>query len=302
VIRILTIFLFFGSVLNAQPFSPYPLPRGVKGKAWLLQSAFSPFPDSLRNASPRTYQGKTYPTAEHYTDSSVLVFVPDYFDKSKAVNFVYWFHGWNNNIDTAVKHYQLLEQFYAARRNAVFIFPQGPKNAPDSYGGKMEQEGGLFRLNGAVEKFLVHQKALKPSGVFPFVTLCGHSGAYRAIGKSLADGAVAEVYLFDGLYGLENEYLEFCKPSAYPHRLLHIYTDNGGTKELSGQFMRSLDRLGIAYLHKPETDITTRDLQEHRIIFLHSKVGHSEVITHQQNYERFLRAGTGFFQHIQAHQ
>jgi len=97
------------------------------------------FPDSLRNASPRFYDGKTYAATEHYSDSSAYIFVPDYFDRTKPFDFVFWFHGWGNNIDTALVQYQLQQQFYAAHLNAVFIFPEGPKNAPDSYGGKFEQ-------------------------------------------------------------------------------------------------------------------------------------------------------------------
>ena len=50
-----------------------------------------------------------------------------------------------------------------------------------------------------------------------------------------------------------------------------------------------LDSLHIAYLHKEEDALTGEDLKTNRIIFLHSKKGHNEVITSNRNFERFLK-------------
>jgi hypothetical protein len=285
-LRILTILLLLCSTGHSQSTRPYPLPPGVRGKACLMESRFAPFPDSLRNAQPRVYNGKTYSAAEHYSDSSVLVFMPDYFDKKKPYELVFWFHGWYNNIDSSLRTFRLLEQFYAARRNAIFVFPEGPKNAPDSYGGKLEKENGLANLLNEIETFLGNKKRIDYRNVFPIVTLSGHSGAYRAIGKS-SKQLTQRILLFDGLYGEMDNYLLFCTANNY---FLHIYTDDGGTKENSLQFMKTLTEKGIPFLHKEEDEVTEEELKNNRIIFLHSKKGHNEVITHQNNFERFLKA------------
>src|SRR6478735_4657570 len=108
------------------------------GKTIRFTSSNTMFPDTAR-ARGHDYNGKHYDVATSYSDSSVLIYVPKQFSANEKINMVFWFHGWGNSIDSAVKQYQLLEQFDASGRNAVFVFPEGPKNAPDSYGGKLEQ-------------------------------------------------------------------------------------------------------------------------------------------------------------------
>ena len=246
------------------------------------------FPDSLRNAQPRVYDGKTYAAAEHYRDSSVLIFVPDYFDKAKNSRFVFWFHGWNNSIDSALFQFQLLEQFYDAHQNAIFIFPEGPKNAPDSYGGKLEKKGVFLALSDDITTFLHSRWVIKKGALSPAI-LAGHSCAYRVIGKIARANPGAEfsgIYLFDALYGEIESYLELAKKAT---KIINIYTDNGGTKQNSLEFLKMLDSLHTAYLHKEEDELTGEDLKTNRIIFLHSKKGHNEVITSNRNFERFLK-------------
>lgn len=272
----------------AQPMRTYPLPVGVKGKAFIIESHYAPFPDSLRNVQPRLYNGKTYSAAEHYNDSSVLVFIPDFMDNKKSCQFVHWFHGWNNNIDSSVKSFRLLEQFYRAGTNSIFIFPQGPKNAPDSYAGKWERKTyflpftaeWFFTLRDSVSQFIPLKRGRQ--------LFAGHSGAYRIISKQLV--YADDVLLFDGLYGELDRYMQFINQANQTKRFLHIYTDDGGTKENSLQFLKTLAEKGIPFLHKEEDEVTEEELKNNRIIFLHSKKGHNDVITNQRNFERFLRA------------
>jgi hypothetical protein len=294
-LRILTILLLLSSLSQAQPMRPYPLPTGVKGKAFVIESRFAPFPDSLRLAQPRVYNGRTYSAKEHYSDSSVLVFVPDYFDKNKAYEFVFWFHGWYNNIDSSLRTFRLLEQFYAARRNAIFIFPEGPKNAPDSYGGKLEYPDGYLKLWSDVVNNLFMQNIISGKGVHPIdagLALSGHSGAYRVIAKMLEMEPMQfqsiTVLLFDGLYAETQTYLQYV--SQYNLRFIHLYTNDGGTKENSLEFLKTLADKGIPFLHKEDDEVTEEELKSHRIIFLHSKKGHNDVITHLNNFERLLQA------------
>ncbi len=263
---------------NAQKYPP--------GKILRITSNHSMFPDSLRNVQPRVYGGKTYTAAEHYSDSSVFIFVPDYFDKTKYFEFVFWFHGWNNNIDSALSQFQLLEQFYAAHQNAIFVFPEGPKNAPDSYGGKLEKGNGFFKLYTDIVNALFIKLGIEK--VFAPIVLAGHSGAYRVMGKiseTLPHRWFPKIFLFDALYGEIESYLTYAKSQF---KLINIYTDDGGTKQNSLDFLKTLDSLHIPYLHKEEDEVTTKELKSNNIIFLHSKKGHNEVITSNRNFERFL--------------
>ncbi|MEO7310531.1 MAG: hypothetical protein ABIX01_09045 [Chitinophagaceae bacterium] len=269
------------------------------GKVFRITSSRNMFPDSLRNVQPRVYDDKTYTAAEHYNDSTVFIFVPDYYDKTKATNFVFWFHGWNNNIDSALSQFQLLEQFYAAHQNAIFVFPEGPKNAPDSYCGKWEQKRAFtsFYIND-IWMFLSNEKILVGGyGPDATITLAGHSGAYRVIGKidQGNDHLVAEIILFDALYGEIDGFVDFALrihrqlSSKAPKKFINIYTDNGGTQQNSLDFLKTLDSLHIPYLHKEEDELVSGDLKNNRIIFLHSKKTHNEVITNNRNFERFLK-------------
>ena len=280
-LRLLTIFLLLAAVGYGQ--------NG--GKTFRFTSSNNMFPDSLRRVQPRLYNGKTYAGAEHYSDSSVFVFVPAHFQNQKLVEFVFWFHGWNNSIDSALVQFKLAEQFAASGRNAIFIFPEGPKNAPDSYGGKFEQ-GSLLPFLREVETLLVKERVLSKMPQKPAILLAGHSGAYRVIGKAIGlyDKNLLhmnEILLFDGLYGELDNYLEFLQQPW--NRFVHIYTDNGGTKDNSFTLMQKLDSLGVPYLHKEEMDVTEAELRSNRVIFMHSKKGHNEVITSKVGFEMLLR-------------
>src|SRR5581483_1073436 len=76
----------------------------------------------------------------HYDDSSVLLVIPRGLKVGKRVDLVFWFHGWHNNIDTALRFYGLADQFAGSGCNAVLVLAEAAKNAADSYGGKMREE------------------------------------------------------------------------------------------------------------------------------------------------------------------
>ncbi len=287
--------LSLGHLANAQypSFSkPYwqPVNSSAKGRAFVLKSANSLFPDTAR-MNGYVYQGNSFSFAQHYNDSSIFVFVPDHFTIHRPYEFVIWFHGWNNSIDSSLSTFQLAQQFYDARRNAIFIFPEGPKNAPDSYGGKWEDPSNTLLGIGDVIFMLEEERVIPPtdgkkSSMFNGLIMAGHSGAYKVMAKN--QQFVKGMYLFDGLYGQMDQYQSFCTDTLNHKRFVHIYTDNGGTKENSLALMHYLDSMHVAYLHTEEEDVTMRELMNNRIIFLHSKKQHNEIITNRRNLERLL--------------
>lgn len=260
------------------------------GQVFRMGSTHSMFPDSVRNKEPRIYQGKTFSAAEHYSDSSAFVFVPAYFNKNKPFHFVLWFHGWGNCIDTALKQFQLVEQFTAAHQNAIFVFPEGPKNAPDSYAGKFEQPNHFDLFMKDVQSLLEKEKivnAKQPHGL----VLAGHSGAYRVISYILlhTSHTTNGVFLFDALYGEEEKFaMQLQKNPAC--KFIDIYTDNGGTMQNSKDLMVDMDAWKWKYVQLEEDACTADDLKNNRFIFLHSKKAHNDVITSNNNFERFLKS------------
>jgi len=51
-----------------------------------------------------------------------------------------------NSVRKAIVDYKLREQIVASGRNVILIFPEGPKDATDSAGGKLEDPDGLKHL------------------------------------------------------------------------------------------------------------------------------------------------------------
>ncbi len=262
----------------------------VKGKSFTITSKYSMFPDSLRNVSPRVYEGKTYSTKEHYSDSSAYIFVPDYFDKTKPFQFVFWFHGWSNNIDSALAQYKLQQQFYDAHLNAIFIFPEGPKNSPDSYAGKFEKPDTFNYFIKDVNSFLIKEKIINKN-IIPELIYAGHSGAYRAMAYLLLHSSYRSkgILLFDALYAEQEKFAMYLQQN--PHcKLINIYTDNGGTLQNSKNLANDMRAWKWNFIDKEEDDCTTNDLKNNRIIFLHSKRQHNDVVTNYNNFQRFLEA------------
>jgi predicted esterase len=261
------------------------------GKIIRFSSAYAMFPDTAR-AKGHNYNGKHYDAATHYSDSSVLVYVPKDFSSKGKLNLVFWFHGWGNNIDTACKQYRLLEQFDASGRNAVFVFPEGPKNAPDSYGGKLEQPAVFQQLTRHVIDQLALNKVIAQPRRFDIaaydITLAGHSGAYRVISRIINRSPVKEVILFDAMYGANDAYLQWLSDPA--NRFINIYTKDGGTYDNSLQILKKLtDSLRVPAAGVVEADASEQVLRANNKLFIFSEQSHNGVIIYQENWARFLR-------------
>jgi hypothetical protein len=116
-----------------------------QGRLILTQFALAPFPHPQR-AEGHTYHGETFSAEKHYADSTVAIFIPQGFHETGRIDFVIHFHGWRNHVAAVLPHYRLIEQFTESRRNAILVVPQGPYDAPDSFGGKLEDQDGFRRF------------------------------------------------------------------------------------------------------------------------------------------------------------
>ena len=261
------------------------------GKIIRFSTTHAMFPDTAR-AAGHDYNGKHYDAETHYSDSSVLIYVPENFSSKGKIDLVFWFHGWGNSIDSAVVQYQLLDQFEASGRNAIFVFPEGPKNAPDSYGGKLEQAPVFQQLVRDVVTKLADNKIIGKQPAFNVnnygITLAGHSGAYRVISRIINKTPVKEVILFDAMYGGKDAYLQWL--SDPQHRFINIYTKDGGTFDNSGLIMKTMsDSLHVPFIHVNEEAVSDNLLRTNKKIFIYSVQTHNAVITYNRNWERFLR-------------
>jgi hypothetical protein len=151
-------------------------------------SAHTPFPDTARDRGHLDGDSIFQPRAGHYDDSSVLMVVPRGFKAGAVVDLVFWFHGWHNNIDTALRFYGLARQFAASGVNAILVLPEAARQAADSYAGKLGQEGMFKGLVADVMAELRRRQLVASAAVAAHVVVGGHSGGYVAIADILAKG------------------------------------------------------------------------------------------------------------------
>ena len=285
------IFILFGYVASAQ-MEDTP-------KLFRIQSAFTAFPDAAR-AKGYTYNKVFYPAEKHYNNNTLLIAVPSRFKSGKQVDVICWFHGWYNDIDSAAIYFELLKQFAAANRNAILVLPETATLAPDSYGGKLEQQDMFkYLLNDVMLKLKTEKiigKRTRPGNV----VLAGHSGAFRVMAHILQYGAVdvKQIILFDGLYSQLDKFTQWIQSDTL-HHFINLYTNKGGgTDQVSEMMMQQLSQKLIPYVHTEEKDIQPAMLKNNRVIFMHSFKDHNDVINRPDHNFRLFTENSNFLKPI----
>jgi hypothetical protein len=283
----ISFFFCFTTSVQAQTLETDYLQYGTVLRLSIKNSLF---PDTLRHVGHQ-YSGKIYPFQGHYDDSTVLVFIPNYFKANKKTSVVVHFHGWFANVDSVVRKFQLIEQFHMSMRNAILVIPQGPKNAPDSYGGKLEREGG-FKL--FIQEILTELKNRKitPSVFSDKIVISGHSGAYRVMAHVLLHGGlpVQEVFLFDGLYGQIEKFGHWLTHTK--GRFINIYTTDGGTLQESKNLIMDFKAWHIPFSATEDSKITDEMLRDNRILMIYTPLTHNQVIHVNRHFYRFLNSSS----------
>jgi hypothetical protein len=253
-----------------------------------ITSSYTSFPDTGRMEG-HLYNDILYNAADHYSDSSVIIITPKNFIAKKKVDMILWFHGWNNNIDSALIRYGLSRQFAESGTNAVLVLAETAKDAPDSYGGKLEQKNTFSKLVTDVLQKLVSMHVISAGDSIGNVILAGHSGAYRVMANILQNGNVPvnEVILFDALYAETDKFLTWIT-AASDRRFINLYTDNGGTYDETKDMMRQIKNLNVPADSLEEMDITTGILQNNKIIFIHTAHAHNDIIQRPDNFKLFI--------------
>jgi hypothetical protein len=265
-----------------------------KGQLIITNLNSAPFPHSKR-AEGHKYKQKDYSAAEHYSDNTVAIFIPKGFRKKGPWDFVIHFHGWNNNVAGVLKHYQLIEQLVQSGKNAVLIVPQGPMNAPDSFGGRLEDTNGFKRFMADVAAGLREQVVPNARGIeVGRVILSGHSGGYQVISSIIDHGGmskeISEVWLFDALYAQTDKFSTW---QAKQHgRLLNIYTEHGGTKGETEKMMATLKERGVKFVSGNEAEIKASDLAFQGPVFIFTALEHDDVPFKNKTFLKFLQTSS----------
>jgi len=157
----------------------------------------------------RSYSGRVYWQDETYSDSRVLMHVPEHFDVRKPGVIVVFFHGNGATLERDVRDRQLVpQQVTDSGANAILLAPQMAVDAADSSAGKFWQAGGLRRF---MEESAAHLARLTgdPNNARAFanmpIVIVGYSGGFLPTAWSLEVGGISDrvrgVVLLDAVYG-----------------------------------------------------------------------------------------------------
>jgi len=264
----------------------------AQGRLILTQLVSAPFPHPQR-ANGREFKGQFFSAKEHYADSAVAIFIPREFRETARIDFVILFHGWKNHVARVLEHYRLIEQFQESHRNALLVLPQGPYDAPDSFGGKLEDQDGFRRFMDEVMATLKEKSAVtNRQSVLGNIILSGHSGGYQVMASILDHGGlsdrVEEVWLFDALYAQTDRFLAWFEKRH--GRLVDLYTEHGGTKEETERLMGIFKQHGVPFYSGKEAEVSPNQLRQSEAIFLFSDLAHDAVLQGNQAFRRFLES------------
>ncbi len=255
-----------------------------------LSLASAPFPHPDRQTG-FLYQDVYYPYDPTYSDSSVLVYVPPNFTAHKTVNLVFFFHGWLTTVDDIQDQFQLFRQFAQSGVNALLVMPELARNAPDSFGGKLEDPDGFSQL---VADLL---KSLKKRGIITTtrpgtIALAGHSGAYEVIARILDTGGLSskirEVYLFDALYDMADRFAHWIALGG--RRFVSVSMDQGSTEETTNYLVGELRIDGIPLTEGWDDPSQDDSSLGPRVAFLRSPHDHYGVVSAADEFRRVLAA------------
>ena len=248
-----------------------------QGQLILRPFVNAPYPHPSREEGFKG-RGTMYPKDPHYVDSTVGIFVPAGYTPGATVDYVVHFHGHGNHVSKVMTQYKLAEQFTAAKLNAILIVPQGPRDASDSGGGKLELEkGGFEKLIDEVTKYLRAEGKINTDRVGKIV-LSTHSGGYKVTAAILDHGGLADhitdVLLLDSSYGSLEWYANWAAASP-SHRLISLHTQHldAANKELMGL----LDKGGVEYAEREEGTATEEQLASRGVTFIPVKGPHDEI-------------------------
>ena len=268
------------------------------GELILTNLPSAPFPHPKRSEG-HVYHEEKYSALEHYQDNTVAIFVPKEIQATNTLDFIFHFHGWRNSVTNALVKYQLIEQLVESGRKAVLVVPQGPLNAPDSFGGKLEDPGGFDRFVADIVSSV--QRVERFANAKPGkIILSGHSGGYEVMSSILANNTngVREVWLFDGLYAQTDKFLAWSQHQPQC-RFIDLYTENGGTKKLTEDLINRLRTNHVSFVVDKDNSVSSDELRTNRYVFLFSAFPHDAVLNQQRAFRTFIR--TSSLEPIQPH-
>ncbi|MBN1946739.1 MAG: hypothetical protein JW797_13775 [Bradymonadales bacterium] len=267
-----------------EPAAVTEVSHGLRGVTLRLTMAHGPFPCR----------------SEPYTDATTWVFVPTTYrlPSDQRVDLVVHFHGHNTTAQESMERHQLREQLFDSRQNAILVMPQGPVQAADSSGGKLDQPEGFLDFLTEVRKTLqltrvgreLGDSRLTRGARVGVVCASAHSGGYRVLARCASVGGfnINEVFLFDALYGEVETFFTWVAERAdrhhsrERHKLCSFFSDDQVQRN-NHRLMRLLEEAGISYtLEERGSTISRGSFTRSRCVFFDTRLSHGST-THREN-------------------
>ncbi len=223
-----------------------------------------------------------------YRDATTALFVPTHYKPQKQIDMLVHFHGHDGLVPRKIVEHQLREQVAESGRNILFVMPQGPTNAGDSAGGKLELQAGFAAFTTEMLQMLQRKDVRKALILFRFtkqlqlghVALSAHSGGYHVTAKVLELGGVPvrEVFLFDALYADVPLFRDWLAQQEGQGKRLILWFTGGAPMQL-GQILRT--RLREAGVHvsweDPEGSLTWQQFCRGPAVMIHTGLKHGQT-------------------------
>ncbi|KAA3614716.1 MAG: hypothetical protein D8M58_09660 [Calditrichaeota bacterium] len=254
--------------------------HGVDEGEWTkLYLKNSLFPHSSRQGT-HTYKELVFTQSVNYSDSSAVIFIPRGYKTVLGYNdVIVHFHGWNNEAINVMHDFDLLNQLYNSEKNAILVVAQGPKNAMDSAGGKIEERNGLKKYIREILSKLKEENKVNTNRLGQLI-ISSHSGGYRPAILGLVNGGlrknIKELYLFDSFYSLTDMIVPWLKADK-DNRLRSIYTEN--LEPEHQEFLKLISANGMIY-----NNVLAKEV---KIILRPSKACHDCIM--DGNFEQLLK-------------
>lgn len=257
----------------------HPVKEGEWTRIYLKNS---PFPHSSR-LNGHAYKDLVFTFAVNYSDSSAIIFIPKGYKTINAQNdIIIHFHGWNNEVLNVMHDFNMLPQLYKSGKNAILVLVQGPKNAMDSAGGKLEERNGLKRFVSEILDDLKADNKILTNNLGQLI-ISAHSGGYRPAILGLVNGGlqknIKEIFLFDAFYDLTDNLVPWLKADK-ENKLRSIYTDHLAAEHRAFVMLSAVNGLTYNNVLTPET----------KIFLDFTRVCHDCVI--EGNFEKWLSASS----------
>ncbi len=276
------------ALVSAQSLAQTTAPLGTTYRFHLKNA---PFPATSRAAGFEK-DGKQFAAAVNYSDNTVVVYVPKNLPFAAKTDMVVHFHDLNTTADDAEKANRLIQQFTDAKRPAILVLPQGPKNAPDDDPGNFAQPNGFKNfITELLDSLGKTGRVTQPGNI----VLSAHGGGYRAASNALnfggMDDNIKETWLFDGLRGDLDKFEIFAKGPG--RRLLIFWTKDGATKPNVDAFDRIMHERGTSFYAVLEESKLMKQwpwMPAGRVFQISVELPHEEIMRTSNLFYRMVNA------------